>query len=175
MEMADQPDDGDTERNHQDEKNDPAFAPFLAHRNTAAAGAAIIAPAFVLQRDRNIQPAASFAGSGQQLVLLPACRFFGHAGSVRDHAFQFFHLAPQLRLTLGEFVLLLVEWCSGFTVAHAESLTLRGHPEEDQERGQPENNQRQRQSEPDLHPLREGFSTAQSRQTGGGLGQIQIG
>ena len=175
MEMADQPEDGDAKRNHQDEKNDPAFAPFLAHGNAAAAGAVIVAPAFILERDRNIQPAASFAGAGQQFIALPARRFLGHAGSVRDHAFQFFHFAPQLRLALGEFFLLLVKWCSRFAVAHAESLTLRGHPEENQERGQPENNQRQRQSEPDLHPLREGFSAAQSRQTRGGLRQIQIG
>lgn len=143
MEMADEPDDRDTERNHENKKNNPALAPFLAHRNTTTAGAVIVAPAFVLERDRNIQAAASFAGAGQQFVALPARRFLGHAGGIRDHAFQFFHFTPQLGLTLGEFFLLLVEWCSGFTVAHAESLTLRGHPEENQERGQPENNQRQ--------------------------------
>jgi hypothetical protein len=106
---------------------------------------------------------------------LPARSFLGDAGSFRDHALQLFHFAAKLCFALSEFFLFLVERCSGFrrSGAHAESLTLRGHPEENQERDQSKNNQRQRQSETDLHPLRERFSAAQSCKTRGGVRQIQ--
>ena len=177
MKMAHQPDDGDTKRNHENKKNDPAFAPFLSQRDAPPADAAIVAPAFVLERHRDIQPAAAFAGAAQQFLALPACSFLGDAGSVCDHALQLFHFAAHLHLALSEFVLFLVERCSGFkrSAAHAESLTLRGHPEENQERDHPKNNQRQRQSESDLHPLRERFSAAQSRKTRRGVRQVQVG
>ncbi len=173
--MAHKPDDGDTKRNHQNKKHDPAFAPFLPQRDAPAADAAIVAPAFVLERDRDIQPAAAFAGAGQQFLALPARSFLGDAGSFRDHALQLFHFAAQLRFALSEFFLFLVERCSGLrrSAAHAESLNLRGHPEEDQERDDPENNQRQGESETDLQPLREGFSTARSCKTRYGVRQIQ--
>lgn len=174
--MAHQPDDGDAKRNHQNKKHHSAFAPFLPQRDTPATDAAIVAPAFVLERDRNIQPAAAFAGAGQQFVALPARSFLGDAGSLLDHALQFFHFAAKLCFALSEFLLFLVERCSGFrrSAAHAESLTLRGHPEENQKHDHPKNNQRQRQSETDLHPLRERFSAAQSGKTRGGVRQIQI-
>ena len=174
--MARQPDDGDTKRNHENKKNDPAFAAFLPQRDAPASDAAIVAPAFVLERDRNIQPAAAFAGAAQQFLALPARSFLGDAGSVRDHTLQFFHFAAKLCFALSEFLLFLVERCSGFrwSAAHAESLTLRGHPEEDQERAHRKNNQRQRQRETDLHPLRKRFSAAQSRKTRRGVRQIQI-
>jgi hypothetical protein len=175
--MAHQPNDGDTKRNHQNKKHDSAFAPFLPQRDAPAADAAIVAPAFVLERDRDIQPAAAFAGAGQQFLALPARSFLGDAGSFRDHALQLVHFAPKLHFALGEFFLFLVERCSGFkrSAAHAKSLTFRGHPEENQERDHPKNNQRQRQSKTDLHPLRERFSAAQSCKTRCGVRQIQIG
>ena len=176
MEVAHQPDDGDTKRNHQNKKNDPAVAPFFPQRDTPAADAAVVAPAFVLESDRDIQPAAAFAGAGQQVLALSPRSFLGDTRSFRDHALELFHFAPKLCFALSEFLLFLVERCSGFrrSAAHAESLTLRGHPEENQERDHPKDNHRQRQSETDLHPLRERFSAAQSRKTRGGVRQIQI-
>jgi hypothetical protein len=177
MKMAHQPNDGDTKRNHENKKNDPALAPFLSQRNAPAADVAIVGPTLVLERDRDIQPAAAFAGAGQQFLALPARVFLGNPRSFRNHALQLFHFAAKLRFALREFFLFLVERCSAFkrSATHAESLTLRGHPEENQERGQPKNNQRQRQSETDLHPLRERFSAAQSRKTRRGVRQVQIG
>jgi len=175
--MAHQPDDGDTERNHQNKKNDPAFAPFLPQRDAPAPDVAVVPPALVLERDRDIQPAAAFAGTLQQFLALPAGRFLGDAGSFRDHALQLFHFAAKLRFALSEFFLFLVERRSGFkrSAAHAESLSVRGHPKENQERDDPKNNQRQSDGETDLHPLREGFPAGQSRKTRRGLRQIQVG
>ena len=175
--MAHQPDHGDSKRDHQDEKNDTAFAPFLSERAAPAARAAIIAPAFVLERGRNIQPAAALSRAGQQFIPLPAGGFLGHARRVRNHALEPFHFAAQLRFALSEFFLFLVERRSGFRrwAAHAESLALHGHPEENQERDYSKNNQRQRERETDLHPLREGFPAAQSRKARRGFRQIQVG
>lgn len=175
--MRHQPDDGDTERDHQNEKNDPAFAPFLPERNAPAPDAGIVTPALVLERGRDIQPAASFAGALEQFLALAARGFLGDAGSFRDHALEFFHFAAKLRFALSEFFLFLVERRSGFkrSAAHAESLTVRGHPKENQERDHPENDQWQRHRETDLHPLCERFSASQSRKTRRGLRQIQIG
>ncbi len=113
----------------------------------------------------------------QQFLALPASRFLGDARSFRDHALQLFHFAAKLRFALSEFFLFLVERRSGFrrSAAHAESLSLRGHPKENQERDDPKNNQRQSDGETDLHPLREGFPAGQSRKTRRGLRQIQVG
>lgn len=162
--MAHQPDHGDTKRDHQHEKDDPAFAPFFPQRDAPPADAAIVTPAFVLQCNRNIEPAAAFTGAGQQFFPLPACRFLGDARRFRDHALEFFHFAAQLRFALSEFFLFLVKRRSGFrrSAAHAESLTLRGHPEKNHERDHPKNNQRQRDRETDLHPLSERLAPANS-------------
>jgi hypothetical protein len=164
MKMAHQPNDGDTKRNHENKKNDPALAPFLSQRNAPAADAAIVAPTLVLERDRDIQPAAALAGAGQQFLALPARVFLGNARSFRNHALQLFHFAAKLRFALREFFLFLVERCSAFkrSATHAESLTLRGHPEEDQERDHPKNNQWQRDRETDPHPLSERLASANS-------------
>jgi hypothetical protein len=165
--MADEPDDCETERDHENQKNNPAFPPLFAQGNAAAAAAAIVRPALVLERDRNIEPATAFAGAGQQFLSLAARSFLGHARRFRDHAFEFFHFAAQLRFALGEFFLLLVERRPGFrrSAAHAKSLRLRGHPEKNQKRHDPKNNQRQRDREADLQPLGERFSAADSRKT----------
>lgn len=162
--MSDQPDHRDTKRDHQDEKDDASFAPLFSQRNAPAAGAAIVTPAFVLECGGHIQPAATFARPGQQLFPLPPGSLLGDARGFRDKAFEFFHFAAQLRFALSEFYLFLGERSSGFrrSAAHAQSLTFRGHPEENQERDQPENNQRQRHRETDLHPLAESFPTAQA-------------
>ncbi|MEY2490235.1 MAG: hypothetical protein QOC70_2177 [Verrucomicrobiota bacterium] len=174
--MAHQPDHGDTKRDHQDEKDDAALAPFLSERDAPAAGAAIVAPTFVLKCDGDIQPAAAFRRAGQQFFPLPPGRFLGDARRFRDHALELFHFAPHLRFALGEFFLFLVERRSGFrrSAAHAESLALHGHPEENQERDHSKNNQRQRESETDLHPLRERFPAAQSGKTWRGVRQVQV-
>ena len=166
--MAHQPDHGETKRDHQDQKDDAALAPFLSHRDAPAAGAAIGAPAFVLECDRDIQTAPAFSRASKQFLPLAAGRFLGHARRFRDHAFQFFHFAAQRRFALSEFFLFLVERRPGFrrSAAHAESLTLHGHPEENQERDHSKNNQRQGESETDLDPLRECFPAAESRETG---------
>ncbi len=155
--MTHQPDHGDAKRDHQNEKDDAAFAPFLAQRDAAPADAAIVTPALVLKGNRNIEPAAAFTSAGQQFFPLPARRFLGDARRFRDHALELFHFAAQLRFALSEFFLFLVERCSGFSrsAAHAESLTLRGHPEKNCERDNPKNNQWQRDCETDLHPLGE--------------------
>ena len=144
--MAHQPDHGDAKRDHQDEKDDAALAPFLSERDAPAAGPAIVAPAFVLKGNGDIQPAAAFARAGQQFFSLPAGRFLGDARRVCDHPLKPFHFAPQFRFALGEFFLFLVKRRSGFrrSAAHAESLTLHGHPKENQERDHAKNDQRQR-------------------------------
>ncbi|MEY2575591.1 MAG: hypothetical protein QOF80_1078 [Verrucomicrobiota bacterium] len=98
--MAHQPDDGQPEHDHQDKKDDSAFAPFLAQRFAASAGAAIVPPAGILQRDRNIEPAAPFARPVQQLLALPPRRFLRHPRRFRDHALEFFHLTAQLGFAL---------------------------------------------------------------------------
>ena len=164
MQMADEPEDCKTERDHENQKNNPAFPPLLAQGNTPPADAAIVAPALVLKRDRNIEPAPAFTGAGQQFLPLPARSFLGHARRFRDHALEFFHFTAQLRFALGEFFLLLVERRPGFrrSAAHAKSLRLRGHPEKNEERHDPKNYQRQGDREADLQPLRKGFSATQS-------------
>jgi hypothetical protein len=146
MEMTHQPDDRQPKRDHQDQKNYSSFPPFFSERSAAATGAAVVSPTFVLQRDRNIQPAAAFTRAGQELFALSPGSFFRHARRFRDHPLQFFHLAAKLRFALREFFLFLVERRPGLrrSAAHAESLNLRGHPKEKQERHDPKNNQRQR-------------------------------
>src|SRR5204862_4108513 len=149
-----QPDDRQSQRDHQHEKNDPAFAPFLTQRFPPAAGATFVPPAGVLQRDRNIEPASPFTRPLQQLFALPPRRFLSYSRRFRDHPLQFFHLAAQLRLALREFILFLVERRPGLrrSAAHAELLGLRRHPKENQQRQGAENNQRQRHRESDLQP-----------------------
>ena len=134
--MARQPNDCDTKRNHQDKKYDPSFPPFLAQRDAPAATASIVAPTFVLERDRHIEPAAAFDGAIQKFLALPAGILLGHPRSFRDHPLELFHFAPQLRFAPGEFFLFLVERRSLFrrSAAHAESLDLRGHPEKNEKR-----------------------------------------
>ena len=136
MQMAHQPDDRQPEGDHQHEKNDPALPPFFPERFPAATGAAFVSPAGVLERDRNIEPAPSFARSFQEFFALPPCRFLGHPRRFRDHALQFFHLAAQLRLALREFILFLVKRRPGLrrSAAHAELLGLRRDPKEHQQR-----------------------------------------
>ena len=165
--MADQPDHGDAKRDDQDKKDDAAFAPFLAERDAPAAAAAIVAPAFVLEHGGDIQPVAAFTRARQQFLALPAVGFLGDAWSFRDKALQLFHFAAQLRFALSEFLLFLVERRPGLgrLAAHAESLALHGHPEENQEREHPKNDQRERERETDLHPLRERLPAAESRKT----------
>ena len=165
MQMADEPEDRETERDHENQKNNSAFPPFFPQGNTPPADAAIVAPAFVLERHGDIEPAPAFAGTGQQFFPLPARSFLSDARRFSDHALEFFHFAAQFRFALGEFFLLLVERRPGFrrSAAHAKSLCLRGHPEENEERHDPKNYQRQGDREADLQPLREGFSAAHSQ------------
>jgi len=171
MQMAHQPDDREAERDDEDEKDDSAFAPFFPKRSALSAGAAIVSPAFVLQRDGNIQPAAAFAGPRQEFLPLAARRLLGDARGLRDHPLELFHITAKTRFALREFFLFLVQRRSGFrrSAAHAGSLNLRGHPEKNQERQDPKNNQGQRHRETDLHPLRERPS-GQSRASGRHLG-----
>ena len=177
MEMADQPDDRQTERDHQDQENDAAFPPFLAQRFASSAGAAVVSPAFILERDRNIQTAPPFTGAGQQFLALPAGGFFGHAGSFRDHSLELLHFPAQLRFALGEFLLFLVERRSVFSrsAAHAKSRNPRGHPEENHERHNPKNNQRQGERETDLQPLSERSAAAQPQAAGSDVRQVDLG
>ena len=155
--MAHQPDDRQSQRDHQHEKNNPAFAPFLAQRFPAAAGATFVPPAGVLQRDRNIEPAPPFTRPLQQFFTLPPRRFLRHPRRFRDHSLQFFHLPAQLRFALREFFLFLVERRPGLrrSAAHAELLDLRCHPKENQQRQDAENDQGQGHGETDLEPLHE--------------------
>ena len=165
MQMADEPENREAKRDHENQKNDSAFPSLFAQGNAPSSDAAVIAPALVLKRDRNIKPAAAFAGAGQQFLPLPARSFLGHARSFRDHALEFFDFAAQRGFALGEFFLLLVERRPGFrrSAAHAKSLRLRGHPEKNEERHDPKNYQRQSNRESDLQPLRERFSAARSQ------------
>src|SRR4051812_4379968 len=70
--MADQPDHCEGKRDHQDQKHNPAFAPFFPQRNAPTAVAAAIAVAFVLQRNRDIEAASPRGGALQQLLTLAA-------------------------------------------------------------------------------------------------------
>ena len=154
--MAYEPDDRQPQRNHQDEKDDSAFAPFLAERFPPAPGASIIAPALVLERDRHVEPAPAFACPRQELFPLPPRRFLGHPRCLGDHPLEFLHLTAQLGFALREFFLFLVERCPGLrrsSAAHAELLGLRRHPKENQQREDAENDQRQRHRETDLEPF----------------------
>jgi hypothetical protein len=139
--MAHQPDNGQAERDYQNEKNNPAFAAFFAEGFPASSGAAIISPARVLERDRDIEPASPFARPRQQFLTLPPGRFLGDPRRLGDHALQFLHLAAQLRFALREFFLFLVERRPGLrrSAAHAGLLDLRRHPKENQQRNDAEN------------------------------------
>lgn len=175
MEMAQQPDDGESERDDQHEEDDSAFAPFLPQGFPAADFTSIVSPPGVLQRDRNIESAAALACPGQQLFALPARRLLRHPRRFRDHALEFFHLAAQLRFALREFFLFLVERRPGLrrSAAHAELLDLRRDPKENEQRQDPENDQGYRHGETDLHPLHEGFAT-QARRAGSDRGQLHL-
>src|SRR5205807_10053453 len=93
MQVADEPDDRDAERYHQYQENNSAFAPFFPQRLSPAVRSSFIAPASVLERDRNIQPAPAFAPPGQQFFPLSPRRFLRHSRRFRDHPLEFFHLA----------------------------------------------------------------------------------
>ena len=96
MQMADQPDDRDTERDHQHEKNYSAFAPFFPERFSPAVRPSFVAPALVLECDRNIKPAPPFTRACEQFFPLSPRSFLGHSRRFRDHSLEFFHLAAQL-------------------------------------------------------------------------------
>src|SRR5437763_13598792 len=100
MQVADEPDDRDAERYHQHQENDPAFAPFFPQRLSPAVRSSFIAPASVLERDRNIQPAPAFARPGQQLFPLPPRRFLRPSPRLRDHPHEYFQFSPQSRIPL---------------------------------------------------------------------------
>ncbi len=155
--MTHQPDDGESERDDQHEKNDSTFASFLAQGFPTAAFMPVVSPTRVLKRDGNIEPAPAFARPGQQLFPLTSRGFFCHPRRFRDHTLEFFHLAAQLRFALSEFFLFLVERRPGLrrSAAHAELLNFRGHPKENEQRQDPENDQGQGHGETNLHPLHE--------------------
>src|SRR5205085_868364 len=50
MQMADEPDDSETERDHENQKNNSAFPSLFAQGNAPSSDAAVVAPAFVLER-----------------------------------------------------------------------------------------------------------------------------
>src|SRR5947209_16852152 len=85
MQMADEPDNREAERDHENQKNDSAFPSLFAQGNAPSSDAAVVAPALVLKRDGNIKPAAALAGAGQQFLPLSARSFLGDARSFRDH------------------------------------------------------------------------------------------
>lgn len=158
MKMAHEPDDCDPERDYQKEKNDSSFAAFFAERFSPATRPAFIAPAFVLERDGNIEPAPAFARPCQKLFPLPPRRLFRHPGRFRDHSLELFHLPAQLRFALGQFFLFLVKRRPGlrsWSAAHAGLLNLLRHPKEYEQREDPKSDQRQGHCEPDLKPLHE--------------------
>ena len=162
MQMADEPDDRHAKRDHQHQKNYSAFAPFFPKRFSSATGSSFVAPAFILERDRNIEPAASFARAGEQFLTLTPRRFLRHARRFCNHPLEFFHLAAQLRFSLREFFLFLIERRPGLrsrSAAHAELLDLLRHPKENDQRQDPESDERQSDGEADLQPLRERFPT----------------
>ena len=96
MQMADEPDDRDAERDHQYQKNDPAFASFFPERFSPAVRSAFVAPPFVLECHRNIEAAAPFTRASEYFLPLPSRSFLGYARRFRDHPLELLHLAAQL-------------------------------------------------------------------------------
>lgn len=101
MEMTHQPDDQQRQRDYQNQKNDPAFAPFFAQRFPAATSPAHVSPPFVLERDGNVEAAPAFRRADEQFLALPAGGFLRNPRGLGDHLLELLHFAPKLRFLLG--------------------------------------------------------------------------
>ena len=109
MKMRCDPDHRHRERDHEDEKEEPAFTALLAERTRATALPTAFAEAFVLERDGDIEALASFIGPLQKFFPLTARFFCCDAWRFFDHALQIVHLLAQILLESGELQLLLIQ------------------------------------------------------------------
>jgi hypothetical protein len=93
MQMADKPDDSDSERNQKKEKNDPAFPALFAQRTRSPICVERLA---CLERYRNLKPFVAVITSCG-LFLSPRWRFVLRARpSRRDHALELVELFAQV-------------------------------------------------------------------------------
>src|SRR5712692_1329941 len=155
--MTEEPNHCDHERDGENEKHDPALAPYFAQRTARPRRSSVIAVAFVLQRSGNIEATSAFTCTHEQFLALPPFHLFGHARRIRDHLLEFFDLIAQLRFLPGQFRFAVIERGPRFTGAakHAASLDPMGHPEKEKKRDESKNDKRQTESEPDFDPTSE--------------------
>ena len=68
--MAYEPEDGNRKGNDENDEHNPAFTTFFAKGYAPATVAAAVAVALILQRDGNIEPAASLACAHKKFFAL---------------------------------------------------------------------------------------------------------
>jgi hypothetical protein len=107
--MADQPNDRHHKCNHQDNEDNPAFAPLFAQGAPSSCASRIVTVTFVLQGNRGVETAATLARAHEQFLPLLARHLFGHTRRVRDYALKFFHLIAKLRFPAGEILFALIK------------------------------------------------------------------
>jgi len=61
--MTYEPEDRETERDDQNEKDNAALASLLSQRDSPAADWSVVGPSFVLKRERDIETAPAFTGA----------------------------------------------------------------------------------------------------------------
>jgi hypothetical protein len=156
MQVTHQPNNCDGERDCENDKYDPAFAPRLAERTAPLGPPIIVAVTFVLQSDRNIKTAAAGVGSHAQFFSLPPRSLLRDPRRIRDYALEFFNLVPQVRFPVGQFFLFSIQrrGQSRRATKHEASPGGRGHPEKKKERDKTENDQGQTKDEANLQPLK---------------------
>ena len=109
MQMGHDPENRGGERDHEHDEKQAAFAALFAERARAAVIPEIFGVALVLERHRNIEAVAAFAGAAEKFFLLLARRFRSYAWCVLDQPMKVLHLLAQFVFALREFLLLLVQ------------------------------------------------------------------
>src|SRR5438876_7464151 len=156
MHVTDQPNNCDGERDCENDKYDPAFAPRLAKQTAPLGPSIIVAVTFVLQSDRDVEAAAAGVGSHAQFFTLPTRSLLRDPRRIRDHALELFNLVPQVRFPVGQFFLFSIQrrGQSRRATKHEASPGGRSDPEKKKERDKTENDQGQTEGEANLHPLK---------------------
>src|SRR4030095_631194 len=109
MQMGDDPDDRNGERDHKHNEEQPAFAALLAERARATVPRGVFAVALVLQRHRDIEAIAALAGALQEQFAVAPRPFLRDPWCFLDQALEVLHLPAQILFESGEFLLLLIE------------------------------------------------------------------
>ena len=107
--MSRDPDDGHCKCDHQHDKEQPAFASLFAKRARTARLPGVFAIPFVVERDRNIEPLASFVRPLEELFPLPAAAFLGDPWRFLDHALEIIHFPAQIGFLCRQLLLFLVQ------------------------------------------------------------------